>query len=78
MRMTQEQQAIYEQAKRLKQRKQFQEALNLLEEKLNNEDELNDPSLHYLEGECFEGIGNLEIACLAFRNAYLATIGWRL
>ena len=71
--MTNEMREAYEIAKRLKGQKKFQEALDFLEENLL-ETEHNSSSIHYLEGECYEGIGDLQIACLSYKNAYLSTL----
>ena len=34
----------------------------------------NNPSLHFLEGECFQKLDDLHTAIDCFKNAYLATL----
>ena len=70
--MTPEVREAYEHARQLKKQEKFQEALDFLEENLL-ETERDSSVLHYLEGECFQGLGDIETACEAFKNAYLST-----
>ena len=72
--MNKEEYTAYNDAKALQQQGKHQEALDVLEEKIDPE--LNDASVHYLIGECFEGLDDLKMACECYKAAYLASLAF--
>ena len=72
--MTQEERDAFQHAKHLHTRKQYREALNHLDANISKD--TNDSCVHYLEGQCWEGLGEYQMACEAYRGAYLSSLGW--
>ena len=63
-------QKVLEQARALVARNKHGEAADFIYE---NAEGHNNPSLHFLEGECFVKLDDLQTAVECFKNAYLST-----
>ena len=64
-------------ARRLYSAKKYQEALDLIEDNLTEEElESPRPYLSFFEGECYEKLGDHRMAMECFRTAYLSSLAF--
>ena len=73
--MTKKTQDAFNNAKSLYSRRQYQEAADYLYNNMD-ERERDEPNsiISFFEGECFEKLGEMQMACDCYKNAYLSTI----
>ena len=64
-----------DEAKRMFRKKQYDEALEHINENMD-QDDVGNCIISFFEGECYEGKKDYYMATLAFKNAYLSSLAF--